>query len=165
MNRKNRFVIAIALTLVLVLIAAGTWAAPKFQGTVPSVPQQVPLLPSVGGECLEQVDMGTAIFMRQVTGCIILVELVEDPTVEYVPAPQGMAFIGDTFKVTADSKETIIQVCYAYPPEFESKSAKIYRLNDEVTPNAWVEVPGPVIANGTICVTSIEGVFSLIGNP
>ena len=165
MNRKNRFVIAIALSLVLVLIAAGTWAAPKFQGTVPSVPQQVPLLPNIGGECLEQVDMGTAIFMRQATGCIVLVELVEGPAGSYVPTPDGMAFIGDTFKVTADSKDTIIQVCYAYPPEFESKSAKIHRLNEEVTPNEWVEVPGAVIANGTICVSSTEGVFALIGNP
>jgi hypothetical protein len=109
--------------------------------------------------------MGTAIFMLQGTGSIVLVELIEDPAVVYVPAPQGMAFIGDTFKVTADSKDTIIQVCYAYPPEFESKSAKIYRLNDEVTPNEWVEVPGAVVANGTICVGSTEGVFSLIGNP
>ena len=87
MNRKNRFVIAIALSLVLVLIAAGTWAAPKFQGTVPSVPQQVPLLPSIGGECLEQVDMGTAIFMRQATGYIVLVELVEDLSLIHISEP------------------------------------------------------------------------------
>jgi hypothetical protein len=159
MNRKNRFMIAAALSLVLVLIAAGAWAAPKFQGTVPPPPD------TGNGTGPGIVDMGTAIFTPQCTGCTIVVELVNDPATTYVPAPDGKAFTGDTFKVTANPEDSIVQVCYAYPPEFADKDAKIYKLNEDVTPNAWVEIPGAVINNGTICVTSAVGVFSLIGNP
>lgn len=91
-------------------------------------------------------------------------ELVKDPAGSYVPAPQGKAFTGSTFKVTIDPKDTLIQVCYAYPPEFADKAAKIYRLNEEAMPIVWVEISGAVIGKGTICVTSAAGIFSLIGN-
>jgi len=160
MNRQTRFVIAVALSLVLVLIAAGVWAAPKFQGTVPPVP----IIP-VTGDCLEEVNMGTAIFTVASTGCITMVELIADPPETYISAPDGKEFTGDTFKVTVDPKETIIQVCYAYPPEFADKQANIYRLNEDAAPNIWVEVPGMDIGDGTICVTSAAGIFSLIGTP
>lgn len=160
MKRNNRFIFVAILTIALMLIAGGTWAAPRFQGTVPPIP--------VTGEttCSEGavIDMGTAIFTPKAAKCSITVELVTDPAIAYVPAPEGKAFIGDTFKVTADPKDTIVQVCYAYPPEFANKDAKIYRLNEDATPNVWVEIPGAAINNGTICVTSAAGVFSLIGN-
>jgi hypothetical protein len=160
MNRINYFVIAGVLAIVLTLTSAGVWAAPKFQGTVPPVPQ-IP----VTGDCLQTVNMGTAIFTVQSKGCIIEVELVNDPSGKYVSAPKGKAFIGDTFIVTVAPEDTIIQVCYAYPPEFADKDAKIHRLNEDATPNAWVEVPAAVISDGTICVNSVAGVFALIGNP
>ena len=159
MNRKNRFLIAVTLAIVLVLTAAGAWAAPKFQGTVPPPPD------TGTGTGPGTVDMVTALFTIQCTGCSIVVELVNDPATTYVPAPVGLTFVGDTFKVTATPADTLVQVCYAYPPEFADKAAKIYRLNVDATPNVWVEVPGVVIGNGTICVTSAAGVFSLIGNP
>jgi hypothetical protein len=160
MNRKSRFVIAVALSIVLILTAAGAWAAPKFQGTVPPVPQ-VP----VTGDCLETVNMGTAIFSVQPSDCIKVVELVKTPAATYVPAPEGFVFVGDTFNVTADPEDSIIQVCYAYPSEFVNKDAKVYRLNVDATPNVWVDIPGANISNGTICVTSAAGIFSLIGTP
>jgi hypothetical protein len=160
MNRKSRFVIAVALTVMLIFVAAGVWAAPKFQGTVPPVPQ-IP----VTGDCLETVNMGTAIFTIQSPDCIKVVELVKDPAVTYVPAPDKLKFIGDTFKVTTDPEDSIVQVCYAYPSEFVDKDAKVYRLNEDAEPKVWVDIPGANISDGTICVTSAAGIFSLIGNP
>jgi hypothetical protein len=41
----------------------------------------------------------------------------------------------------------------------------IYRLNEDATPNVWVEIPGADAVDGTTCVASAAGVFSLIGNP
>ncbi len=160
MNRKNRFLIAVVLSIVLIFVAAGVWAAPKFQGTVPPVPQ-IP----VTGDCLETVNMSTAIFTVQPTDCIKEVALISDPAGTYVPAPEGLAFVGDTFKVTTDPEDAIVQVCYAYPPEFADKDAMIYRLNEDATPNVWVEIPGADAVDGTTCVASAAGVFSLIGNP
>jgi hypothetical protein len=160
MNRKTRFALAVALSITLVLTAVGVWAAPKFQGTVPPVPQ-IP----VTGDCLETVNMGTAIFTVTPTECIKEVALINDPAITYVPAPEGLAFVGDTFKATTDPVDAIVQACYAYPPEFADKKATIYRLNEKATPNVWGEVPGAVISDGTICVSSAAGIFSLIGNP
>ena len=172
MNMKSRFVIAAALALVLVLVAAGTWAAPKFQGTVPAVPETGGSVPAEGAPtCVAgPVDMRTAIFTPNETVCISVLN-VADPATDYVAAPEGKTFVGDVFKVTAPSTDTIVKVCYAYPTDLASKEAKIYKLNEESTPFAWIEVPGAVVADGTICVssavgpTSNIGVFALIGNP
>lgn len=159
MNRKSRFLAAIGLSIVIMLIAASAWAAPKFQGTVPPVPQ----LP-VTGECLKTVNMGTAIFTVESDDCIRSVELISNPSEEYAPAPESVNFVGDTFKVITTPEDAIVQVCYAYPPEFEDTDAAPYRLNEEATPMVWVEIPGAEIGDGTICVGSAAGVFSLIGN-
>ncbi len=174
MNLKSRFVVAVALAMVLILIAAGTWAAPKFVGTVPPVPEtgasvqdeNSGVVPPVGGgpTCSQGlVDMRTALFTPD-SSCI-KVENIADPAGSYAPAPEGKAFLGDVFKLTTDSPDAVVQVCYAYPPEIATKEAKIYKLNEEVTPFAWVEIPGAVVADGTICVSSTSGVFALIGNP
>lgn len=159
MNRKSRFLAAIGLAIVIMLIAASAWAAPKFQGTVPPVPPM-----PVTGECLETVNMGTAIFTVEANDCIQSVELIREPGEEYAPAPESVDFVGDTFKVTTFPEDAIVQVCYAYPPEFEDTDTAIYRLNEEATPRVWVEIPGTEIGDGTICVGSAAGVFSLIGN-
>ncbi len=159
MNRRFRLSIALSLTGVLVLAAVTVWAAPKFQGTVPIVP--------VTGEetCPGTVDMGTALITPLGDVCTFLVERGEQPDVDYAPAPEGLAFVGDTFKVTIDPEDVLVEVCYAYPPEFADKEAKIYKLNEEASPPVWVEVPGATINNGVICVNSSAGVFSLIGQP
>jgi len=163
MNRKKRFIIAVVLSIVFMLVAAGAWAAPQFQGTVPPPPV------TGVGSCPVPVDMGTALITLLCNDdsvvMSVIVEAVENPAETYVPAPEGKTFTGDTFKVTTDPEDALIQICYAYPPEFSDKEAKINKLNEDATPNAWVEVPGAVINNGTICVTSAAGVFSLIGNP
>ena len=109
--------------------------------------------------------MGSALFIPQSAECTITVELVADPVGSYVAAPVGKTFTGSTFKVTADPKDTLIQVCYAYPPDFENKEAKIHKLNEDAVPLVWGEVPGAELGDGTVCVTSAVGVFSLIGNP
>jgi hypothetical protein len=160
MKRSMRLTIALLLAGLLVVTAVGVWAAPKFQGTVPPIPV------TGQGTCSGgPIDMGTALFTPQSPECTLAVDLVEDPVGSYVPAPDGKAFTGSTFKVTAVPKETIVQVCYAYPPEFENKGAKIHRLNEDAKPPVWVEVSGNAEGDGTICVTSAVGVFSLIGNP
>jgi hypothetical protein len=164
MNRINRFVIAGVLAIGLISASAGVWAAPVFQGTVPPVPPIFPLIP-VTGECLETVNMSTAVFTVKATDCIVVVELVNYPAGTYVPAPEGKVFIGDTFEVTTFPEDAIIQACHAYPPEFADKKANIYRLNDDVKPNVWVEISDSVISDGTICGSGPSGVFSLIGNP
>jgi hypothetical protein len=165
MNKKTRFVIAAILSIVIVLTAAGAWAAPRFRGTVPQPPIQIPaVVPQQGNNCLDTIDMKTAVFVRIPEGCLIVVEKINEPDKAYVPAPEGKAFVGDTFKVTAEPVETLVRVCYAYPPEFEKKEAKIYKLNEEASPMVWGEVPGAVVENGTICVQSVTGIFSLIGN-
>ncbi len=158
MKRSMRLTIALLLTAVFIVAAVGVWAAPKYQGTVPPPPTKVVSDCSKGA-----IDMGTALFTPQAATCKVTVELVDDPAGEYVGEPEGKEFTGDTFKVTADPADTIFQVCYAYPTEFAKKEAKIHRLNQNATPAVWVEVSGAVIGNGTICVTSAPGVFSLIG--
>jgi hypothetical protein len=161
MNRQNRFVIAVAVSIVLMLIAAGAWAAPKFQGTVPPVPDS-----PVIGNCLETVNMGTAIFTVQPPDCMKVVEWIKDPTKDKYPSPpRDVVFLGHTFVVTTEPKDAIVQVCYAYPPELAEKNGKIYRLNEDAEPPVWVEIPGAQIGNGTICVNSAAGVFTLTGNP
>jgi len=160
MNRKKRFVIAIVLSMVLMLMAAGVWAAPPFKGTVPTVPPG-----PVTGRCLETVNMGTAILKVQKPDCIRVVRLVKYPAWRYDRAPKGKVFVGDTFSVIAKPKDAVVQICYAYPPHLAKRDAKIYRLNEEAKPKVWVEIPGAKIGNGTICVSSAAGVFSLIGNP
>jgi hypothetical protein len=94
-----------------------------------------------------------------------VVELVDDPSMTYVSAPEGLIFVGDTFSLIAEPEDAIVKICYAYPTEFADKEAKVYRLNEDSAPNVWVDIPGSDISDGTICVTSTQGIFSLIGNP
>jgi len=168
MNRKIRFSVATLLAVVLVLVAANAWAAPKFRSTVPPPPDEGGNIPVTGGGggdgCTghEAIDMGTAQFSDQICG--LTVDRVSDPEKQYPAAPDPLAFVGDTFKATTTSDGASVQVCYAYPPEFADKNAKLYKLNDKVTPNVWEEVQGAVIANGQLCGTSTSGVFALFGN-
>jgi len=171
--KKNRLFVAAVLALLLVMIAAGTWAAPKFASTVPVVPvegQSVPAAVGAPACTAGPVDMRTAIFTPNDAVCIQVLNVL-DPATTYVAAPEGFAFAGDVFRVTAPAPESIVQVCYAYPTELAAKEAKIYKLNEEVDPKVWVEIPGSEVKDGTICVssavgpTSNIGVFALIGKP
>jgi hypothetical protein len=177
MSRKNRFFIAAALGIALIFAATGVWAAPTFQGVVdplpgsiPAIPAIFPLIPVTGGECLAEVNMGTAIFRTaslapETAGCIIVVELVVDAAGTYAPVPEGKAFYDDAFSVTAEPVDTLVRVCYSYPPAFADKGAKVYQLDETVTPKIWVEIPNAGISDGTICASSAMGVVALIGTP
>lgn len=156
MNRKNRFMLVAVLSIVFVLIAGGVWAAPQLPRTV-----QPPL-----ENCTDTSTcvMGTAVFTTS-AGCTLTASLVTEPGTTFVPAPTGLAFLGDTFKVTTALTTCTVKACYAYTPPAAGNQTGIYKLNEEVTPNIWVEIPGAVISNGTICVNSGAGVFSLIGSP
>lgn len=161
MKRFSRFSFAVFLVAILALAAQGVWASPVFQGTVPVIPV------TGGGECDpdKPVDMGTAKFTPLVDTCSISVTLVNGPEQQFVSASEGLAFVGDTFTVALDPATEKVQVCYAYPPQLADKEAKIYKLNEDVNPSVWEEVtdPKPVIENGTYCVVSTAGTFSLIG--
>lgn len=165
MNRKFRFAVAALLVGILALTAAGVWAAPAFRGTVPKPPHEGNGGGGDDGETAtcKPVDMATAIFTSPDTGCIIKVEAVDSPE-GLASAPEGKAFVGDTFTVTTKPATSLVKICYAYPPEFAAKDAGIYKLTT-VPPPVWDEVPGAVISNGVICVTTSSGTFSLIGNP
>ena len=169
MNRKNRIIITAAVAVLLIFTATGAWAAPIFQGngvingTVPPIPAAV--IPVTGGEKCPNGFVAytrTAIFI----GCIRLVEWVDDPVKTYIGPPEGMAFYGDTFTVTAEALYPIIEACYAYPPGFAEKDVQIYRLRTEFSPLAWIQVPDPdtTLRPGMICVTSPSGIFTLLGN-
>jgi hypothetical protein len=174
MNKINRLIIAAVLALLLILPAVGVWAAPTFQGrapkknTIPPITQAMFAIPVTGlVNCPNpvQAHMGNAVFR----GCLIVVELVDDPAKTYREAaiPEGRMFYANTYTVTTDPEYPVIEACYSYPPEYEEKEASIYRLDTEASPIEWVEITEPiaVIDNGQICVTSIAGVFSLFGNP
>ena len=174
MNKIFRFVIAGVLALVIVAGAASAWAGAKRQGTVP-------LLPIVGGgpggaQGCATIDMITALFTSKVpsdgSNYVCTANKITTPTPEeYGPAPEGTAFYGDIFKVVVtkdgvDVLEIPTDVCYAYPPEFEQKEAKIYIWNADT--KEWTEVPDAEVSGDPklICVTSpTTGIFSLIGNP
>jgi hypothetical protein len=171
MNKKFRFSVAVLLAIVLVLVAANAWAAPKFNGTVPPPPdtgnntdEDVPNTSGTGGvDCTgrKAIDMGTAEFSDEI--CSLEVVRVNDPEKQYPSAPDPLVFVGDTFEASTATDGTPIQVCYAYPPGFADKNAKLYKLNDKVNPPVWEEVNGAVIANGKLCATNTQGVFALIG--
>lgn len=173
MKNISRLVIATILVGVLVIVAGGVWAAPSFAGTVPKPPREGSTGTSDGTGASTQnckygkaIDMGTALFVPAGgIDCTLVVKLVVNPAKEYVAAPDGLAFLGDTFKADATPDDLSFKVCYAYPTELADKDAKIYKLNDLATPLVWVEIPGAIIDGGMICVNSMEGVFSLIGNP
>ena len=67
MNRRIRLSVATLLAVVLVLVAANVWAAPKFRGTVPPPPDEggnvIPVTGDGNGCAGHQaIDMGTAQF-------------------------------------------------------------------------------------------------------
>ena len=165
MKRTTRFYIAVLLVGILALTASGVWASQKFTGTVPPPPRDD------DGDCSETIDMGTALFTplwekeEEEDNCTISVEWIGKDTGEYALPPEGLACLSDTFEVTIDPPTVLVKVCYAYPPEFAEKGAKIYKLNEEANPQAWVEVPGAEIKDGVICVISTAGYFASIGNP
>jgi hypothetical protein len=162
MKRISRLSTALFLAGLLAVIATGVWAASLFQGTVPTIPV------TGGGSCesAEGVDMGTATFTPLGTVCVINVTRVADPAGQLAPAPEGTAFVGDTFVVTADPDDVLIKICYAYPPDFAEKGAMLYKFNDQVNPFVWEPVEAEaVIENGTYCVDTTVGTYSLIGNP
>jgi len=159
MKRITRFSIAVLLVGILALTAGGVWASQKFEGTVPPVP------PSVSVNCPDTADMGTALFTPQGNDCNATVELVGGDTGDLADPPDGLAYVGDIFKLTIDPPATLVKVCYAYPPELAEKDAKIYKLNEEANPQLWVETTGAEIKDGVICGMTTQGYFALIGNP
>jgi hypothetical protein len=174
MNRTYRFILAGLLAVLVMAGAVRAWASPVRQGTVP-LPPSIAVEGGDGTSCAT-VNMITAIFTifptdEKLYTCAAT--NVTTPTAdEYGPAPKDTVFYGDIFKfaVTSDGVEVIdisTQVCYAYPPEFEQKEARVYRWNADAKEWALVEDGGLVSGDPKqICATSPKtGIFSLIGKP
>jgi hypothetical protein len=159
MKRTTLLFIAALLVGLLAVTAGGAWASQSYKGTVPKPDKQKK------DKCPKVVDMGTALFTPLGKKCDIDVEWIGNDTGEYALPPEGLACLSDTFEVHLDPADTLVKVCYAYPPEFAEKEARIYRLNEEATPPVWVEVPGAKTRDGVICVTTTAGYFALIGKP
>ena len=181
MNRTFRFVMAGVLALLVVAGAASVWASPLRQGTVPIPP------PTGGGgggdtSCVkvDMINVVFTIFPPDDKNYVCAATNVTTPTPEeYGPAPKDTAFYGDVFKfaVTQGGVEVVdmpTEICYAYPPEFEKKEAKIFIWDVDakewkVIPGDGAAVPDGGLASGDpkqMCVTSQKtGIFSLIGKP
>lgn len=160
MTRTTRFLVAAVLVAILALTASGVWASQKFQGSVPPVPSSGKSS-TAGGV----VDMKTALFTPQDKDATISVDKI-DVNSELVSVPlEGLAHLSDIFFITANPPTAVVRVCYSYPTALADKQAKIYRLNEESDPKAWVELPGAEVSNGTICVSTTAGYISLMGQP
>jgi len=160
MKNISRLTVAAVLVGILLVVATGVWAAPKFQGTVPPPPASGGSSPQNS----QPIEMGTAVFTPNCAACTVTVEAVDDAE-ELGAAPEGKQFMGDAFEVKITGTG-LVKVSFALPPEFADKDAKIFKLDITVTPAVWVEVPDAVVnADGTISVDITEGgTFSLIGN-
>ncbi|MBI5944317.1 MAG: hypothetical protein HY864_08115 [Chloroflexi bacterium] len=174
MNRTIRFVIAGMLALLIIAGAASAWASPNRQGTVP-VPPSFALIGGENTSCatVNMVNVVFTIFPPDDKNYVCAATNITVPSPEeYGPAPKDTVFYGDVFKfiVTLDDAEVVdisTQVCYAYPPEFEEKEAKVYRWEADSKAWAMVEDGGEVSGDPKqICATSPKtGIFSLIGKP
>lgn len=167
MNKYLRLTFVLALVALMAFISLNAWAAVSYvSSTVPVPPKEEDNAgkgkgPNAPAACdgTEFIEMGTGKFAPVgPVGCslrVIAMEAAESPA-----APEGVAFLGDVFKLEADPEETKVQVCYAYPDSFAEKGAKMYKLVDE----AWVEIPDAKIADGQICAM-VEGnaLVSLMG--
>ena len=163
METSNKIILTIVIAICLLFSFSNAWAENNINGTVPPKVKSVSgelLIPVTGGiNCLESVkaNMGTAVF----TGCLIVVEKIDDPIQIYTNAPDGFKIIGDTFTVTAESEYPFIEACYSYPPYFQENNANVYRL--DIDKMEWIKEENSVINKGMLCVTSIHGVFTLLG--
>ena len=160
MNRKYRISIAAILAIVLVLTAAGAWAAPKFQGTVPPGPQ---FGDTASGNSTTPINFGTVTVSTKCAACT-MTATVMDPALLAAP-PTGKVILSTTINLVVTGAGPFT-ISYPYPAAFADKGAKIYKLNTSVTPNVWVEVPGGVLnADGTFSVDVTEGgIYTLMGN-
>ena len=156
MNQKFHLTIAALLAVVLVLTAAGAWAAPKFMGTGPVIPQG-------GGGDDGVINMGAATFdLANCPGCVVNVTTIDDPSTK-AAAPEGKQFLGPAFDMTLEGTGSV-KICFALPP---GTNATIYKLDTSKTPAVWVEVPGVVVnVGGIVCADVAEsGTYSLIATP
>ena len=156
MNRKYRLSIAVLLAVVLVLTAAGAWAAPKFQGTVPEPPQE--------GEG----DSDTPIVLAGVkitTNCVSCSFTTSIAARTNLPVPpSGKEFIGNAISLNIHG-DGLANLCFPYTPDAANKNARIYKLDHSVSPAAWVVFSSNVNADGTICAPFAgDGVYVLMGD-
>jgi hypothetical protein len=155
MKNISRLIAAAVLVGILVVVATGVWAAPKFQGTVPAPSDSGSgggggggggggTVGGGGGTTGEPINLGTAVFTPNCTDCTVTATKVEP-----APVVEGKTLVGSAFNVTITGTGSVKLSFNALP------GAKIYKKGADGT---WVEVPGSVVnADGTISVDVTEG--------
>lgn len=183
MNRTFRFVMAGVLALLVVAAAGGVWASTVRQGTVIVPPSNAVVGNAPEKVSCVKVDMIKVTFTvfspdEQIYVCSATNVTTPAPE-EYGPAPKDTAFYSDVFKFVATQGGVEVaniptEVCYAYPPEYEKKEAKIHIWDADakewkIIPGDGAAVPDGGLAAGDprqLCAKSqTTGIFSLIGNP
>ena len=156
MNRKYRISIAAILAIVLVLTAAGAWAAPEFQGSVPA-PRQ-----GGDGDSDTPVVLGGVKITTNCDSCSFTVSIAA--RVNLPPPPTDKEFIGNAISLNIHGSG-LAKLCFPYTPDAAKKNAKVYKLDNSVTPAVWVEFSSVVNADGTICAPfADDGVYVLMGD-
>lgn len=139
MNKISRLTMAAILVGLLVVVATGVWAAPKFVG--PTVPSTVPEPPeegedngggsggtTTGGDTGVFIDMGTAVIISDCTDCSVEVEAAD-------PVSLGLEGIGDC--------SVMDTWCYPVQPEGQAPSTENKILMGDVF-NVKIEGTGSV---------------------
>lgn len=121
MKHKIHLSIALTLAMVLSLVGLSVWAAPERQGTVPVVPDLIPitaLIPVTGGTY--QVEL--------LCDCPYdgLVTRIPDPEEEIGPAPENHKYLSDAAEVELEGPCNI-EICYPYPSDYEKQKGQIYK--------------------------------------
>jgi hypothetical protein len=152
---KRTVSIALALTLILVVVGVTVWAGPGRQGTVPTPPEEVDLVPD------EPVALGT---VEITPSCIGTAIRVEDPEEEFGPAPDDLEFLADGVTVVFE-EECEVKVCYPYPEDTEEKDGQIYKWDDEA--EEWELLESTISGDPKkICAVDekvTDGTYALIG--
>jgi len=161
MKKSTRLLIAIALTLVMTIGAAGVWAGSARQGTVPIFPEEFT------GTCGENqtINFGSGIITGEGV-CEMAVTLSSDPG-DAGPLPEGWSGLFDYVSVAVTSGTADgIEACVPLSPDWADKKAG-ETLNWFVwADGAWVEAettiePGPP---ELVCgYSEVPGIFALLG--
>ncbi len=181
MKQLARFLFAGLVVVLVVATSSQVWASPRFAGTIPTnppvatnapLPTPIPGIPITGDKGAE-VNMGPAVLTPLDPNATITV--TRQFLDEITPPLTGLVFTSDAFMVTANVLDTMVEVCFAYPPEYEQKGAKMYMLDNTLTPPDWVVVGGenpdnqPEILDGQMCaVVSVPEnglMVTLLGKP
>ncbi len=179
MKTIARFLFAGLVALIVVVTSSQVWASPRFAGTIPtnppigttpplatSEPTPVPGIP-VTGDKGATVNMGPAALtpLDPNVSLVVTRQFLDQIT----QPPAGLVFTSDAFQITASQVDALVEVCFAFPPEYVTKGVKMNKLNNSLTPPVWEEITETELVGGQLCATpSVPGgglMVTLLGKP